>query len=100
MAATVKAIAEERGEQFPIILGDHYGEVVTSTEFSALATRVPYVCCVIGGLGGLHDALPDWQIDRVSFGRIILSPSLARVVMLDQLYRAMQESRGVAYDLN
>ena len=100
VGATVEAIEQERGGRFPIMLGDHYGDVLTTPELSGIITGTDYLCVIIGGIGGLHDVLPERDITRVSFGRIVLSPSLARVVMLDQVYRALRASSGAPYDLN
>lgn len=100
VAATVEAIESERGGGFPILLCDHYGDALTSPEFAQTFTSLPYLCVVVGGIMGLHDVIGDREIRRVSFGRATLSPSLARLVIVDQLYRALLSGRGMSYDMN
>ena len=99
VAATIESIEAERGGPFPILLGDHYGETPTSQELALTYNKLPYLCVVIGGIHGLHDLLGERDVRRVSLGRITLSPMLARVVMLDQLYRLLLAGDGIAYPL-
>ena len=100
VAATVEAIETERGERFPILLCDHYGDTLTSDEFATRFLALPYLCVIVGGIFGLHDVLADRDMRRVSFGRVTLSPSIARLVVTDQLYRALRLSQDLEYDLN
>jgi 23S rRNA (pseudouridine1915-N3)-methyltransferase len=100
VAATIEAIEAERGGPFAILLADAYGDLPTSEEFAATWGNSQYLCFVIGGMVGLHDLLAGRDIRRVSFGRITMSPSLARLVALDMLYRTMRVGDGLPYDLN
>lgn len=100
VAATVETIEQQRGAPFPILLCDHYGDTLTSEDFAAQFLRIPYLCVIVGGIYGLHDVLDGRDLRRVSFGRITLSPSLARLVATDQLYRAICTGNEIPYDLN
>ena len=52
---------------------------------------------VIGGSDGVSDAVRSRANETLSFGRITLPHNLARVVLLEQVYRACKISRGEKY---
>ncbi|EJY56764.1 hypothetical protein URH17368_0729 [Alicyclobacillus hesperidum URH17-3-68] len=52
---------------------------------------------VIGGSCGVHDRLRKQATMRWSFGPITLPHQLARVVLLEQLYRGIRIMRGEPY---
>lgn len=52
---------------------------------------------VIGGSTGLAPEVLDQADEKLSFGAITLPHNLARVVLLEQLYRAFKISRGEPY---
>ena len=52
---------------------------------------------VIGGSDGVSDEVRARADETLSFGRITLPHNLARVVLLEQLYRAHKISRGERY---
>lgn len=52
---------------------------------------------VIGGPLGLSSAVLDRADEAISLGRITLPHALARVVLLEQLYRAVRIERGERY---
>ena len=52
---------------------------------------------VIGGSCGTSKAVGSQADETLSFGRITLPHNLARVVLLEQLYRACKISRGEPY---
>ena len=52
---------------------------------------------VIGGSDGVSDAVRVRANEQLSFGRITLPHNLARIVLLEQLYRAFKISRGEPY---
>lgn len=56
-----------------------------------------HIAFVIGGSTGVSDAVRARADERVSFGRITLPHNLARVVLLEQLYRCFKISRGEPY---
>ena len=52
---------------------------------------------IIGGSVGVSDAVRTRADETLSFGRITLPHNLARVVLLEQIYRACKISRGEPY---
>ena len=52
---------------------------------------------IIGGSGGVSSAVYESASELVSFGKITLPHNLARVVLLEQIYRAFKISRGEPY---
>ena len=61
------------------------------------ATRAEDLAFVIGGADGLPRAVLDAHRDRLSFGPMTLPHRLARLVLVEQLYRAMTIRRGEPY---
>lgn len=55
------------------------------------------IAFVIGGSDGVSDAVRARADETLSFGRITLPHNLARVVLLEQVYRACKISRGEPY---
>ncbi|WP_293817779.1 23S rRNA (pseudouridine(1915)-N(3))-methyltransferase RlmH [uncultured Parolsenella sp.] len=52
---------------------------------------------VIGGSDGVSEEVRRRAVETLSFGPITLPHNLARVVLLEQLYRAQKISRGEPY---
>lgn len=52
---------------------------------------------IVGGSDGVSDAVRARADETLSFGPITLPHNLARVVLLEQLYRAQKISRGEPY---
>ena len=78
------------------------GKQRTSVEFSQhideLAVRgTSDIAFVIGGSTGLAPAVLERADEKLSFGAITLPHNLARVVLLEQLYRAFKISRHEPY---
>ena len=55
------------------------------------------IAFVIGGSDGVSDEVRARADEMLSFGRITLPHNLARVVLLEQIYRACKISRGEPY---
>ena len=55
------------------------------------------IAFVIGGSDGVSDEVRARADETLSFGRITLPHNLARVVLLEQVYRACKISRGEPY---
>ena len=85
-----------------IILLDIQGKQASSTQLAdkleTLAVKgVSHVVFVIGGSDGVTPAVRARCNERLSFGPITLPHNLARVVLLEQVYRAHKIMRGEPY---
>jgi 23S rRNA (pseudouridine1915-N3)-methyltransferase len=57
------------------------------------------LCLVVGGPAGIPAALLERAEDRISFGPPTMAHQLARVVLLEQLFRATKILAGEPYHL-
>jgi 23S rRNA (pseudouridine1915-N3)-methyltransferase len=104
-----KRMAEE-GERILARLGpadlgialDERGKRLTSPQLAELldsltldANRTP--CFVVGGAWGLAEPVLQGCRRRLSLGSMTLPHELARVVLLEQLYRATAILKGIPY---
>jgi 23S rRNA (pseudouridine1915-N3)-methyltransferase len=86
-----------------LILLDPRGENVSSEELAAfLRTEESHgagdtLVFALGGPDGFGDAVRERTKKSFAFGRITLPHRLARVVLLEQLYRAYSILRGEPY---
>ena len=85
----------------PILL-DIQGKEMTSESIAGALERLSLdgvndVCLIVGGSCGVDSTVRDHVMQRWSFGRITLPHNLARVVLLEQIYRAFKIMRGEPY---
>lgn len=95
-------LADALPERCPILLLDIKGKELSSEALSARIDELSlsgdsHLCFVIGGSDGVTDEIKKMTTQRISFGPITLPHNLARVVLLEQLYRAMKISRNEPY---
>jgi 23S rRNA (pseudouridine1915-N3)-methyltransferase len=105
----IKNVIEKEGER--IIAKIPKGAVViplciegreySSPDFSALIENVAmnfsHICFVIGGSFGLSDSVKAMGKYKLSFGKMTLPHQLARLVLLEQVYRAFSISNNSKY---
>ncbi len=97
-----KLLAEALPERCPILLLDIRGKELSSEALSARIDELSlggdsHICFIIGGSDGVTNEIKQKASQRISFGPITLPHNLARVVLLEQLYRAMKISRNEPY---
>ena len=84
-----------------VIALDIQGKELSSEELAAKISEISFISsrisCIIGGSLGLSDEVKKRADLRLSFGRITLPHQLARVVLLEQVYRAFKINAGEAY---
>jgi 23S rRNA (pseudouridine1915-N3)-methyltransferase len=85
-----------------IVLLDIAGTPTSSEQLAgkldSVALRgVSNIAFVIGGSDGVTESIRSTAQERMSFGPITLPHNLARVVLLEQLYRACKISRSEPY---
>ncbi|MCH5321933.1 MAG: 23S rRNA (pseudouridine(1915)-N(3))-methyltransferase RlmH [Eubacterium sp.] len=77
------------------------GREYDSREFSALIENISlsssHICFVIGGSFGLDDEVKALGKVKLSFGKMTLPHQLARMVLLEQVYRALSISNNSKY---
>lgn len=85
-----------------VICLDERGTSYTSPRFAAWlarlvedGNRIP--CFVVGGAYGLNDAVREKAMHLLALGPMTLPHELARVVLLEQIYRAETIARNVPY---
>lgn len=83
------------------ILLDIHGKEISSENLAEklqnLSQITSQITFVIGGSDGVSDAVKNKIDDKISFGKITLPHQLARVVFLEQLYRAGTINAGIKY---
>jgi 23S rRNA (pseudouridine1915-N3)-methyltransferase len=84
-----------------VVILDERGEEPTSVELAKRVERWLHraqdVALVIGGSDGLAAALHDRADETLALSRLTLAHRLARLVLVEQLYRAMTILRGEPY---
>lgn len=107
-ATTQAAVASEgniilanlKEAEFVILLDEH-GEQMTSPKFSqtltAALTTSKDVSIIIGGAYGVSDVLKARANVMLAFGRMVMPHQLMRLVLIEQLYRAVSIKNGNSY---
>ena len=80
---------------------DIEGKEYSSPEFSSLIEKISLenssICFVIGGSFGLSEDVKKHGNTKLSFGKMTLPHQLARMVLLEQVYRAFSISNNSKY---
>ena len=87
-------------DAFPVALcveGQLYSSEKLAGLLSDLSARSVTPVFVIGGSYGLHDSVKDAAAVRLSMSPMTFPHHLARVMLLEQLYRACQINAGGQY---
>jgi len=89
-----------KNNTMPICLDEH-GETMTSPQFASFLQQTIDVACtpcfIIGGAYGLDGSVKKRAVKLLSFGPMTFPHELARVLLLEQLYRADSILRGRPY---
>ena len=84
-----------------VVALDERGPEYTSVELARRVERwlagATDVCFVIGGSDGLSEAVLQRAAESLALSRMTLAHRLARLVLVEQLYRAMTILRGEPY---
>lgn len=81
---------------------DVFGDEMSSEEFSAQLDRLALqgkssLTFLIGGAFGLSEAVRAAADRRLSFSRFTFTHQMVRLLLVEQIYRAMKISRGEKY---
>ena len=86
---------------YRVVLLDIGGRELSSEELASKMAEISFTSStidfVIGGSLGLSKEVKSRAALRLSFGRITLPHQLARVVLLEQIYRAFKINAGEVY---
>jgi 23S rRNA (pseudouridine1915-N3)-methyltransferase len=101
-AEEARAFAERVPPGAVLLALDEGGELLTSAGLAALLRKhrecgAPELAFAIGGPDGHGEALLAAAAARLSLGRITLPHGLARIVLAEQLYRALTILGGHPY---
>lgn len=96
------ALANVIPEGAAVVLLDERGENIDSARFAALlsqwrAASRPATVFIIGGADGLAPALADKASLRIAFGKATWPHQVVRVMLLEQIYRAITILSGHPY---
>jgi 23S rRNA (pseudouridine1915-N3)-methyltransferase len=84
-----------------VVALDETGEMRTSTDFTAMISRLRDealdVAFVVGGPDGHSDAFRQSAHFKLSLSRMTLPHGLARIMLAEQLYRAVSIMQGHPY---
>ena len=97
-----RAILDKLATGSHVVLLDVQGKLVSSEQLSARIDELMLGGCssisfIIGGSDGVSEEVYAAADERISLGKITLPHNLARVVLLEQIYRAFKISRGEPY---
>lgn len=96
-----REILARTGNGDHVIALDIRGREMDSEEIARKISEISFnssrICFIIGGSLGLSDEVKKRADLRLSFGKITLPHQLARVVLLEQIYRAFKINAGEAY---
>lgn len=89
-------------EHGPVILLDIRGKEISSEVLSEKIETyalggTSQIAFIIGGSDGVTQKVRERATERISFGPITLPHNLARVVLLEQIYRAFKIARNEPY---
>lgn len=103
-AGSPRALAEARGKQASgaVILLDAAGQAYTSEEFARwlgkqMSSGQKQLIFLLGGAEGFTEETKRRATALLSLSKLTLPHELARVVLLEQLYRALAMLRGHPY---
>lgn len=93
MAAKLGSAA---GSQLVVALDEH-GEDLTSTDLATLLGEHGNICFLLGGADGLGTAARERAERTVRLSSFTLTHEMARVLLLEQVYRGLTILRGKPY---
>ena len=96
-----EAVLARVGERERVVALDERGKEETSAEFARRVGRWleggQDVALVVGGADGLAPAVRERAAETLALSRLTLAHRLARLVLVEQLYRALTILRGEPY---
>jgi 23S rRNA (pseudouridine1915-N3)-methyltransferase len=97
LAEESESILRRVGAGSAYTLLDEAGREMTSREFASWLSESQPATFVVGGPYGVAPTIRDRARECLSLSRLTFPHQLARVVLLEQIYRALTLQRGHAY---
>ena len=101
VSAESERIMQRLGKSDYVVAMCIEGKNISSEELSAKIEEIQQIAgtvdFIIGGSWGLSDALKARADFKLSMGKMTFPHQLFRVMLLEQIYRAFQISRGTKY---
>jgi len=97
MKEEADALLRRLGDQERMVLLDERGQALTSPQLAEWIEAHQPCTFVIGGAYGVHPAVAARAQARLSLSRLTLPHQLVRIVLLEQVYRAMTILHGHGY---
>jgi 23S rRNA (pseudouridine1915-N3)-methyltransferase len=88
-------LARAKGD--PLVACDRRGEFWSSDRIAELLGSKGSPCFILGGPEGLSAEVLEKADSRLSFGALTLPHELARLVLVEQIYRGLTIVRGHPY---
>jgi len=92
----VAKLGSTGGTQLVVAMDEH-GEDLTSTDLANLLGRQGNICFLVGGADGLGTAAKDRANRTMRLSSLTLTHEMARVLLLEQIYRGLSILRGKPY---
>ncbi len=83
-----KVLRREKERGAYLIVLDERGEQLTSEEFASVLEKSNYIVFFIGGKEGVGEGIKRKSDFTLSLSRMTFSHQLARIILLEQIYRA------------
>lgn len=80
-----------------LVVLDERGKETTSREFASLISKHSYTTFVVGGADGLDEEVKKKGNFLLSLSKMTLQHDVARIVLLEQIFRAQEILRGSPY---
>ena len=80
-----------------VIALDEHGDDLTSQDFAQMLGTHGNLSLLIGGADGLDDAVKQRADRQVRLSSMTLTHEMARVLLLEQIYRGLAILRGLPY---
>ena len=92
-----RAMVERVGPSGHVVAMDERGETMTSRELGGLLATHGSIAFLIGGPDGLGDAARARADRTLSLSAMTFPHELARLMLVEQIYRGLAINRGHAY---
>jgi 23S rRNA (pseudouridine1915-N3)-methyltransferase len=86
----------EKAKGFIVAL-DERGKEMTSLEFASFVQKHSFLTFLIGGADGLSQEVKEKSNFLLSLSKMTLQHDVARIVLLEQIFRALEIIRGSPY---